>query len=259
MVVDFYGSNNRGTFADLEQNLQNIMGVASKPKTTTTPSTPTTSAAQPTFIQAAMAEQAQAEQQAVTMASRFQVSPITEERPGNLAIDSKGSQNWDFLTEIPLILFLLGQLNNGQHVDGRRGGPLHPHQHAHHEVGTSSPSPEGSTYTTASESGGPNTIESEPGNYLSASDDPVNLVAVATPPSLAPQPPSVPTQPARTVEGAYCPAVAPVVATSYSQFCNSTEVTVIPQHTHDTLARVSLTSALGFPYFRLPLFLIVGP
>ena len=36
-------------FADLEQNLQNIMAGVTKPKTTTTPSTPTTSASQTTF------------------------------------------------------------------------------------------------------------------------------------------------------------------------------------------------------------------
>ena len=50
------------------------------------------------------------------------------------------------------------------------GGPMSEH------TGTSSPSPAGSTYTTASESGGPNTIESEPGNYLSASEDLVNMM-----------------------------------------------------------------------------------
>merc|ERR1719369_1543406 len=37
-------------FADLEQNLQNIMAGVTKPKTTTTPSTPTTSAGQTSFI-----------------------------------------------------------------------------------------------------------------------------------------------------------------------------------------------------------------
>ena len=60
-------------------------------------------------------------------------------------------------------------------TDGRirqqaMGGPMSEH------TGTSSPSPAGSTYTTASESGGPNTIESEPGNYLSASEDLVNMM-----------------------------------------------------------------------------------
>ena len=50
------------------------------------------------------------------------------------------------------------------------GGPMSEH------TGTSSPSPAGSTYTTASESGGPNTIESEPGNYLSASEDLANMM-----------------------------------------------------------------------------------
>lgn len=39
--------------------------------------------------------------------------------------------------------------------------------------GTSSPSPAGSTYTTASESGTV-TYDSELGNYLSASEDPAN-------------------------------------------------------------------------------------
>ena len=89
-------------FADLEQNLQNIMAGVTKPKTTTTPSTPTTSAGQTSFIPTADSQYQQvlpqqqlppqhhevipeAEQQ-----SRFQVSPITEERPANLAFDSKG-------------------------------------------------------------------------------------------------------------------------------------------------------------------------
>ena len=68
---------------------------------------------------------------------------------------------------------ILGSLVSA--TDGRirqqaMGGPMSEH------TGTSSPSPAGSTYTTASESGGPNTIESEPGNYLSASEDLVNMM-----------------------------------------------------------------------------------
>lgn len=78
----------------------------------------------------------------------------------------------------------------------------------HHEGGTSSPSPVGSTYTTASESGGPPTIESEPGNYLSASEDMVH--------------------PPRQSE------VVNVTMTT------SSDLTVIPQQTpHDPMARVS--------------------
>ena len=85
-------------------------------------------------------------------------------------------------------------------------------------TGTSSPSPAGSTYTTASESGGPNTIESEPGTYLSASEDLVNL-----PPRTHPQ---VPTSNATTMEAPYAPVI------NYNQgYCNSAEVTMIPQHT----------------------------
>ena len=107
-------------FADLEQNLQNIMAGVSKPKTTTTPSTPTTSAAQTTFVQTGttsasadpqMALQQQQQQQpqhhevipdAEQHGSRFQVSPITEERPANLAIDPKGK--WQHL-EIKICTF----------------------------------------------------------------------------------------------------------------------------------------------------------
>ena len=75
--------------------------------------------------------------------SRFQISPIGDERPANLVFESR--------------------------TDGRR--------HHHEGGGTYSPSPEGSTYTTASESGGPVTIDSEAGNYVSASEDhPINKV-----------------------------------------------------------------------------------
>ena len=90
------------------------------------------------------------------------------------------------------------------------GGTMSEH------TGTSSPSPAGSTYTTASESGGPNTIESEPGTYLSASEDLVNLPPRTT---------QVPTSAAPTVEAAYAPVM------NYNQgYCNSAEVTMIPQH-----------------------------
>ena len=85
------------TIADLEQNLQSIMGtVGNKPKNpTTTPSTPTTAAGQPSFAQVAAAEasavsasvmipaEANADPQQTSPSSRFQVSPITEERPAN--------------------------------------------------------------------------------------------------------------------------------------------------------------------------------
>ena len=101
------------------------------------------------------------------------------------------------------------------------------------EAGTSSPSPAGSTYTTASESGGPNTIESEPGNYLSASEDPASsLIAAVTSNTSVVMPVATAATP-RVVEGAQ--AYVPMTL----GYCNSSEVTVIPQHTHDTTARVS--------------------
>lgn len=85
--------------------------------------------------------------------------------------------------------------------EGRRHG-------GHHEGGTSSPSPVGSTYTTASESGGPPTIESEPGNYLSASEDMVH------------------------------PRQSEVVNVTMT---TSSDLTVIPQPTpHDPMVRVSV-------------------
>ena len=104
-----------------------------------------------------------------------------------------------------------GRIRQQNVVSG--GGTMSEH------TGTSSPSPAGSTYTTASESGGPNTIESEPGTYLSASEDLVNL-----PPRIT----QVPTSGsgATTLEAAYAPVI------NYNQgYCNSAEVTMIPQHT----------------------------
>ena len=286
------------------------MGVATKPKTTTTPSTPTTSGALPFLMQAVsldaqqhevipefpgppqIADQQLQQPQAQVGTSRFQVSPITEERPANLAFDSKGTLLYRVHYEVIAgkTFFYLDPANptsttasnNGAGVvpdGGRRHG-----QQGGHDVGTSSPSPAGSTYTTASESGGPNTIESEPGNYLSASEDPNQiLIAAATAavaqqqqqlqqlqqqqqpqrvqqqqlPQVQPQQPSVPTASvapvapvqtlpaASSVETSYMPPVA-----SYPGYSNSAEVTVIPQHAHDHLARVSSSISK----FRIALF-----
>ena len=70
----------------------------------------------------------------------------------------------------------------------------------------------GSTYTTASESGGPPTIESEPGNYLSASEDHPRM-----------------------------PEVNVTLNQTASGLSNTaSDLTVIPQHTYDPMARVSL-------------------
>lgn len=193
------------------------MGVVTKPKTTTTtPSTPTTSSGQPTFIQADASSQLEPIKVGVegSTTSRFQVSPITEERPGNLVLDASK-----------------GQIMAS---DGSR-------RHHHHEPGTSSPSPAGSTYTTASESGGPNTIESEPGNYLSASEDPHVIVAAASMPQVPPSVQMPPTYAAAAAAAVVAP-VQPPVATTYNHqmsYCTSAEATMIPQHAHDTLARVS--------------------
>ena len=107
------------------------------------------------------------------------------------------------------------------------GGSISEH------TGTSSPSPAGSTYTTASESGGPNTIESDPGTYLSASEDMVNMVNL--PSRVMP----VSTTAASTVmEANYAPMVNYNRLDSVSGYCNSAEVTMVPQHavtaaTHD--------------------------
>ena len=101
-------------------------------------------------------------------------------------------------------------------TDGRR-------HHQPHEGGTSSPSPAGSTYTTASESGGPVTIDSEAGNYVSASED---------------HPLKVPTVVATSSEVInYAPQPHMV---NYSQALNATsaEVTLVPQHDNG-VARVS--------------------
>ena len=65
-----------------------------KTKTTTTPSTPTTGSGQPTFAteQTEVIPEVLAMTSEVTAAaSRFQVSPITEERPANLGFDPKGN------------------------------------------------------------------------------------------------------------------------------------------------------------------------
>ena len=77
----------------------------SKPKNpTTTPSTPTTASGQPAFGQAEATAyssagtaghheaipEVHADVQPHSQSSRFQVSPISEERPGNLAIDQRG-------------------------------------------------------------------------------------------------------------------------------------------------------------------------
>lgn len=91
----------RDTFADLEQNLQNIMGV-NKSKTVTNPSTPTTGGSAPSFPPeqeviyeggASIEQQPVVQQPPVVVAtSRFQVSPITEERPGNLVLDQQNGR-----------------------------------------------------------------------------------------------------------------------------------------------------------------------
>ena len=85
----------RGTFADLEQNLQNIMGV-NKARTTTNPSTPTTAGTAPAFPQSfpdqeVIPEVPVGDCQPPVITSRFQVSPITDERPANLAFEPKGT------------------------------------------------------------------------------------------------------------------------------------------------------------------------
>ena len=128
------------------------------------------------------------------------------------------------------------------------GGSISEH------TGTSSPSPAGSTYTTASESGGPNTIESEPGTYLSASEDLVNMV---NSPSRVVMP--VSTAVASTVMEAanYGPVVNYNRVDSGSGYCNSAEVTMIPQQhavpvaTHDL--RVSKLASIFFGVF-FPIF-----
>ena len=124
-----------------------------------------------------------------------------------------------------------------QTMVGGGGGPMSEH------TGTSSPSPAGSTYTTASESGGPNTIESEPGTYLSASEDLVNMV-------------NLPTSRPMPVSNTVVEAIYPPMVNNYNQgYCNSAEVTMIPQQgapaTHDL--RVSIFFLLFFKY--LPSFL----
>lgn len=224
------------------------MGVVKQPKTTTTPSTPTTTSAQPSFVQAASVDPA-ASLEATATSSRFQVSPITEERPANLAFDPKGTRYLaKYLKVGNQIYELIGHQPQPIVTMANQRPPM-----GHHEAttGTSSPSPAGSTYTTASESGGPNTIESEPGNYLSASDDPPNLmvanvaptasVAVATRPMQAQAVNVGP--PENAVNYAGQPAVS-----AYNQqgYCNSAEVTVIPQHAHESLARVSSSFESSF-------------
>ena len=79
-------------------------------------------------------------------------------------------QKWLFFDLHDNFLGSLVSATDGRIRQQAMGGPMSEH------TGTSSPSPAGSTYTTASESGGPNTIESEPGNYLSASEDLVNMM-----------------------------------------------------------------------------------
>ena len=100
----------------------------------------------------------------------------------------------------------------GSTTDGRK--------HHQHEGGTSSPSPVGSTYTTASESGGPVTIDSEVGNYVSASEDhPVKVPTVATT--------------STSGEAGYVPQQQQQPQFfNYNQTLNTTsaEVTLVPQH-----------------------------
>lgn len=111
------------TFADLEQNLQNIMGVnktASTKTATTNPSTPTTNGGPiPAFgsvpggdqdTDGATIVEAGGANQVPIATSRFQISPITDERPANLALDSKGtitkiSSNGRFRLYFPFIQF----------------------------------------------------------------------------------------------------------------------------------------------------------
>ena len=143
--------------------------------------------------------------------SRFQISPIGDERPANLVFDSKVT------------------------TDGRR--------HHHEGGGTYSPSPEGSTYTTASESGGPVTIDSEAGNYVSASEDhPINKV-----PSNIVVPTSFEMNYAIGPSGATAAAAAPQQPqlVSYPQALNasaSADVTLVPQHDNG-LVRVSFDAS----------------
>ena len=121
-----------------------------------------------------------------------------------------------------------GRIRQQNIVSG--GGTMSEH------TGTSSPSPAGSTYTTASESGGPNTIESEPDTYRSASEDHVNLPlrTAQVPTSLT----------ATAVEAAYAPVI------NYNPgYCNSAEVTMIPQHAvvapHDLRVSVYFSNFLA--------------
>ena len=85
--------------ANLDQGLQNIMGVN---KARGGPTTPTTSGTLPTFPQVIPDQEVIPEVSGVllagidpqssasTLSSRFQISPISDERPANLSFEPKG-------------------------------------------------------------------------------------------------------------------------------------------------------------------------
>ena len=131
----------RDAFLDLEQNLQNIMGnkVSSKATTANTP----TGASLPQFPGQM---QAQVEQPA---AGRFSISPVVEQRPPLTPLQTGKNI---FCVGEPYVLMSLyftdGLTRQAQVVQSES-----QLVDDHHQGGDSSPSPAGSNYTTASESG----------------------------------------------------------------------------------------------------------
>ena len=87
--------------ANLDQGLQNIMGVN---KARGGPTTPTTSGTLPTFPQVIPDQEVIPEvsgvlpgpdPQSASTSSRFQISPISDERPANLSFEPKGNGKFE--------------------------------------------------------------------------------------------------------------------------------------------------------------------
>ena len=100
IILFFFVICSGTALANLDQGLQNIMGV--NKARTCGPTTPTTSGTFPTFPQVIPDQEVIPEVSGVllagidpqssasTLSSRFQISPISDERPANLSFEPKG-------------------------------------------------------------------------------------------------------------------------------------------------------------------------